>query len=118
MKLMPTEIKKDSLAGEAPNAPVTYERSVRDDLDDKIPKPYMARGLQAPDIEYPHGTPGHKHHGWSVLQQHVAFFDQDDNGIVYPWETYIGKKQMIFFIIPDHIFTLHLLFPKRMKERK
>ena len=36
---MATEIEKDSLAGEAPNAPVTYERSVRDDLDDKIPKP-------------------------------------------------------------------------------
>ena len=36
---MVSEIEKDSLAGEAPNAPVTHERSVRDDLDDKIPKP-------------------------------------------------------------------------------
>ncbi|KAJ6898502.1 hypothetical protein NC652_025128 [Populus alba x Populus x berolinensis] len=80
----------------------------------------MARGLQAPDTENPHGTPGHKHHGMSVLQQHVAFFDLDENGIVYPWETYTGKKKLIFLIIPDYIFILCIccFLKKKMKEKK
>ncbi|KAJ9545936.1 hypothetical protein OSB04_025643 [Centaurea solstitialis] len=84
----------DAMLTVAEKAPLTSHRKVRSDLDSKLPKPctlHLARGVAAPDTDNVNGTLGHKHHGMSVLQQHVAFFDQDDNGIIYPWESFKGK---------------------------
>ncbi|WCJ24103.1 Peroxygenase [Euphorbia peplus] len=101
-----------SMATTTSKAPVTSERPVSTDLEDYVPKAYMARALIAPDKENPNGTEGHDHNDMTVLQQHVAFFDQNKDGVIYPNETFTGCRQLGFNVIISLIITIafHLFF--------
>ncbi|ESQ42929.1 hypothetical protein EUTSA_v10015338mg [Eutrema salsugineum] len=98
-------MERDAIKTVAPYAPVTYHRRVRGDLDDKLTKPYLPRALEAPDMDHPQGTPDYRHNDLSVLQQHVAFFDLDDNGIIYPSETFSGFRLLGFNLFASLIFA-------------
>ncbi|GLT37092.1 hypothetical protein SLA2020_114280 [Shorea laevis] len=103
--------KDISMATVAPKARVTSERSIRDDLEEKIPKPYLARALAAVDSEHPYGTIGHENNGMSVLQQHVSFFDLNKDGIIYPWETYKAGRKLGFNPIVGAVLALLIHIP-------
>lgn len=98
----------EAMATVARKAPITIQRKVPDDLDTKLPKAYMPRALVAPDAENVNGTWGHKHNDMSVLQQHASFFDIDNDGIIYPWETFKGFRALDFNVVSSFIFAIIL----------
>ncbi|KAM1994872.1 hypothetical protein ACFX16_011015 [Malus domestica] len=100
------QASSESMATVAEKAPITVERKIRNDLETKLPKPYMPRAMIAPDMENINGTWGHKHSNMSVLQQHAAFFDQDNDGIIYPSETFRGFRALGFNPVASFIFMV------------
>ncbi|XP_050380754.1 peroxygenase-like isoform X2 [Argentina anserina] len=99
-------VSHEAMATVAEYAPITGERKVRSDLETKLPKPYMPRAMVAPDMENINGTFSHKHQNMSVLQQHVAFFDQDNDGIIFPSETFRGFRVLGFNPVASFIFMI------------
>ena len=59
----------------------------------------LARAQAAGAKFHPMGTEGKNSEGMTVLQLHVAFFDRNKDGIVYPRETFQGRNHICLSLI-------------------
>ncbi|KAG4414699.1 hypothetical protein IFR04_012181 [Cadophora malorum] len=99
---------------------VSKERLPMLDCDEYIQKPGIARANLAPSIERPQGSIGHAEQvgDYSVLQQHIIFWDRNGDGVITPIDTYIGFRELgfnIFFsLIAVVVINLNFSLPTRL----
>lgn len=80
------------------SAPITLERPLAHDLDFALRNPGLARANEAADGEHPRGSPD-ADKSLTVLQQHCAYWDRDNDGLVYPWDTFVGFRDLGFNLL-------------------
>ncbi|KAL2132945.1 hypothetical protein VTI74DRAFT_3135 [Chaetomium olivicolor] len=82
-----------------PQVPETLHRHQAHDADAFIEKPAIARANLAVSTAKPRGSEEREGlREYTVLQQHVLFWDRDGDGVIYPWHTYIGFRDLGFSI--------------------
>jgi hypothetical protein len=80
--------KHDDVISEIKEVPVTMEHKAPRGLD-ALGNAGLPRAFIAPSKEVPNGTPdGPKNK--TVLQQHVSFWDTDNDGVISPLDTWKG----------------------------
>ncbi|KAI5820543.1 Caleosin related protein-domain-containing protein [Pyronema omphalodes] len=89
-----------------PEYPVTVQRKPyvpTAEEESKFKNPGTARANVASLSSYPDGTQWNdyatRHSHQTVLQQHCAFFDPDNDGVVWPIDTYRGCRDIGFNIL-------------------
>jgi peroxygenase len=92
----------------ARHAPVTGARLPATAAGDTISAPGVARADTAPSAEKPEGDRewAANNSGYTPLQTHVRFWDKDDDGQIYPWDTYTGFRELGFNILFSLIATV------------
>ncbi|GAA6018005.1 hypothetical protein JCM11491_000028 [Sporobolomyces phaffii] len=90
--------------------------TVSKDLDQKLADPYVPRANIAASVEHPNGTTendyAEAHKDESVLQQHVGFFDRDNDGVIWPSDTFVGFHNLGYSLIWCilSVFLIHPTF--------
>lgn len=103
-----------------PNAPVTRSRFPATTIDKFIDRPSLPRANRAVSVHLPGRNDEYasKSKDSSVLQQHVAFWDRNGDGQIYPWHTYVGFRELgfnpIFSLIAMAIIHLGFSYPTRL----
>ncbi|KAF2103897.1 Caleosin-domain-containing protein [Rhizodiscina lignyota] len=101
-----------------PEVYVTQERLSFLQSEDEPPITHTgtARANKAVSTDSPHGTTkdnwAERNKGRTVLQQHCLFFDSDDDGIIWPTDTFHGFHKLGFGILLSlvAVFIIHANF--------
>ncbi|KAG2412871.1 hypothetical protein HFD88_010428 [Aspergillus terreus] len=104
----------------ARNSHVTSERLPAIYTDQFIENPGLARGNAAVSVDKPDGdrewVRGVKE--YTPLQQHVLFWDRDGDGQIFPWDVYVGFRELgfniIFSILAVLIININFSYPTRL----
>ncbi|TPX59930.1 plant seed peroxygenase [Powellomyces hirtus] len=86
---MSTNRSADTIVTTVAKCPPTSQYPVPKNLDAVIPNPGVPRADIAPSAEFPQGSPDGKR-DLTVMEQHIEFFDRNKDGIIWPYETYLG----------------------------
>ncbi|TPX47035.1 plant seed peroxygenase [Synchytrium endobioticum] len=90
-------------------APVTKDYPIAPpEAVEKIPHPEIPRANLAVSAEFPEGSQQARFKHLSVMQQHVTFFDFDDDGRIFPWDTYKGFRLMGFNFVYSFLAMLFI----------
>ncbi|KAJ9138345.1 Caleosin domain-containing protein [Pleurostoma richardsiae] len=86
------------------SVPVTVERKpfIQPNNDQRLPHAGTARANVAATYERPNGTTegdyAQRHRHMTVIQQHCDFFDADQDGVIWPHDTFWGFHRLGFGI--------------------
>ncbi|RDK38328.1 Caleosin-domain-containing protein [Aspergillus phoenicis ATCC 13157] len=104
----------------APECPVTAAREPARYTNDYIEKPGVPRANTTASIDRPDGDESYtkQFSDFTPLQQHVLFWDRDRDGQIYPWDTYIGFRELgfniLFSFLAVLIINLNFSYPTRL----
>ncbi|TLS21451.1 uncharacterized protein PpBr36_10311 [Pyricularia pennisetigena] len=102
-----------------PEVPVTVERKpfIQDEHEDqRLPNAGTARVNIAASYDQPNGTTkdgyARRHSHQTVLQQHCDFFDRDQDGVIWPQDTFVGFYRLGFGVALSllSVFIIHANF--------
>jgi hypothetical protein len=102
------------------NCPVTYRRVPAVHADEGVERAGVARANMAVSTEAPLDDSEYqrKFKDYTVLQQHILFWDRDGDGAIYPWDTYIGFRELgfnlVFSLLATFIINVNFSYPTRL----
>ncbi|EFQ29661.1 hypothetical protein CGRA01v4_14953 [Colletotrichum graminicola] len=81
-----------------PMCPITYRRPPAVNAGKAIDSPGVAHANFAPSVDKPHGSVEYseKYNNYTVLQQHVMFWDRNNDGVITPIDVWVGFRDLGF----------------------